>query len=63
MDNAGGEYGATETMFHPRVIILPGVTQGHRHEWIQDVKKNKAFKENRALRLKRRIAREGAKLS
>ena len=55
------EYGATEPMFHPRVIILPGVTQGHRDGWRQDVRKNKASKENRALRLKRRKLRNGAK--
>lgn len=50
MDNAErAEYGATEPMFHPRVIILPGVTLGHWDGWRQDVSKNKAFKENRAL--------------
>lgn len=55
------KYGATELMFHPRVIILPGVTQGHLDGWRQDVRKNKAFKENRALRLKRGIVRNEAK--
>lgn len=50
MDNAErAEYGATEPMFHPRVIILPGVTQGHQDGWRQDVRINKPFKENRAL--------------
>lgn len=50
MDNAErAEYGATEPMFHPRVIILPGVTQGHWDGWRQDVRINKTFKANRAL--------------
>lgn len=50
MDNAErAEYGATELMFHPRVIIQPGVIQGHWDGWRQDVSKNKAFKENTAL--------------
>lgn len=44
-------------MLHPRVIILPGVTQGHWDGWRLDVRKNKAFKENRALSLKRGIVR------
>lgn len=49
MDNAErAKYGATEPMFPPRVIILPGVTQGHWDGWRQDVSKNKAFKENTA---------------
>lgn len=49
------EYGATELMFHPRVIILPAVTQGHWDGWRQDVRKNKAFKEKKLLKLKRGI--------
>lgn len=36
-------------MFHPRVIILPGVIQDHWARWRQDASKNKAFKANRAL--------------
>lgn len=46
------EYGATEPMLQPRVIILPGVTRGHWDGWRQDGRENKAFKENRALGLK-----------
>lgn len=42
------EYGATEPMFHPRVIILPGVTWGHRVGRRQDVSIKKASKENGA---------------
>lgn len=49
MDNAErAERGATELTLRPRVIILPGV-EGHWDGWRQDVSKNKAFKENRAL--------------
>lgn len=55
------KYGATEPMFHPRVIIQPGMTWGHWDGWRQDVRKNKAFKENRALRFKWGTARNGAK--
>ncbi len=44
MDNAGrAEYGATEPMFHPGVIILPKVTRGHWDGWRQAVSKNKSF--------------------
>lgn len=61
MDNAErAEYGATELMFHPRVIILPGVIQGHWDGWRQDVSKNKAFKENRALGWRGQRVRNGA---
>lgn len=50
MDNAErAEYGATEPIFCPRVIILPGVTRGHGEGWRQDASKNKTFKDNRAL--------------
>lgn len=50
MDNAErAEHGATELTLRPRVIILPGVIQAHWDGWRQDVSKNKAFKENRAL--------------
>lgn len=33
-------YGATEPIFHPRVIIMPGVTWTYWDKWVQDARKN-----------------------